>query len=93
MTYDITQCSYMLATTVYIVIYVHNISISWSSLIIDTYYVWFNSPVSHKLKYLWNVNEPQLTKVAQHPVASWRPLNVQKSMGLQASSILGVQIS
>ena len=25
-----------------------------------------NSPVSHKLKYLWNVNEHQLMKVAQH---------------------------
>ena len=32
-----------------------------------------NSPVSRKLKYLRNVNEPQLTMVAQHPVASWRP--------------------
>ena len=32
-----------------------------------------NSPVSRKLKYLRNVNEPQLTKVAQHPVAVWRP--------------------
>ena len=31
-----------------------------------------NSPVSHKLKYLQNVNEPQLTMVAQHPVAIWR---------------------
>ena len=28
-----------------------------------------DSPVSQKLKYSQNVNEPQLTKVAQHPVA------------------------
>ena len=32
-----------------------------------------SSPVSCKLKYLWNVDEPQLTKVVQHLVASWRP--------------------
>ena len=31
-----------------------------------------NSPVSRKLKYLRNINEPQLTMVAQHPVATWR---------------------
>ena len=30
-----------------------------------------NSPVSRKLKYLQNINEPQLTTVAQHPVATW----------------------
>ena len=32
-----------------------------------------NSPVSCKVKYLWNVNYHQLTVVAQHPVAVWRP--------------------
>ena len=32
-----------------------------------------NSPVSRKLKYLWNVNDHQLTAVAQHPGAVWRP--------------------
>ena len=31
-----------------------------------------NSPVSRKLKYLQNVNESQLTKIAQRPVAVWR---------------------
>ena len=31
------------------------------------------SPVSRKLKYLRNVNDHQLTVVAQHPVAVWRP--------------------
>ena len=32
-----------------------------------------NRPVPRKLKYLQNVNEPQLTMVAQHPVVVWRP--------------------
>ena len=32
-----------------------------------------NSPVSRKLKYLWNIREPQLTMVVQHSVAIWRP--------------------
>ena len=32
-----------------------------------------NNPVSRKPKYLRNVNEHQLMKVAQHPVAVWRP--------------------
>ena len=32
-----------------------------------------NRPVPRKLKYLQNVNGPQLTKVAQHSVAALRP--------------------
>ena len=31
-----------------------------------------NSPDSHKLKYLRNINEPQLTKIAQHLVTIWK---------------------
>ena len=33
----------------------------------------YNRPVSRKLKYLRNVNDHQLTAVAQHPGAIWRP--------------------
>ena len=32
-----------------------------------------NRPVSRHLKYLRNVNDYQLTVVAQHPSAVWRP--------------------
>ena len=42
----------------------------------ECFYLWDTirlNPVSHKLKYLWNVNNHQLTVIAQHPVVVWRP--------------------
>ena len=48
-----------------------------------------NKPVLRKLKYLQNVNGHQLTSVAQHLVAIWKPYNVQKPIRLQVLGILG----
>ena len=50
-----------------------------------------NSPVSPKLKYLWNINNHQLTEVAQHPGAVWKPYNVQKPMGPETLITMSAQ--
>ena len=63
-------------------IFIHNIKVDDIFILVIKYLLFQSevlcsdmfhddSPVS--LKYLWNVNEPQLTTVAQHPVDTWRP--------------------
>ena len=51
----------------------------------------YNRPVSHRLNYLRNINDHQLTVVVQHLHAIWKPLNVQKRMGSKLFTTIDAQ--